>query len=48
MAWFMAGYLLVAAAFYGYISATAVEEPYLGIDERGLYSTTTEDLRKAA
>jgi hypothetical protein len=50
MMWFLSGYLLVAAAFYGYISATAAEDPYIGVDERGLttYTQSTEDLRKAA
>jgi hypothetical protein len=49
MMWFIAGYLLAAAGFYGYISATATEEPYVGADELGLtYSQSTEDLRKAA
>ena len=49
MMWFLAGYLLVAAAFYGYISATATEDPYVGMDERGLTQPqSSEDLRKAA
>jgi hypothetical protein len=50
MLWFLAGYLLVAAAFYGYVTVTAKEDPYLGIDEIGLTRTTisSEELRKAA
>jgi len=49
MMWFLAGYLLVAGAFYGYVSATATEEPYIGADERGLtFTQSTEDIRKAA
>jgi len=27
MLWFLSGYILAAAAFYTYITATAVEEP---------------------
>jgi|GEM_PF-6245579 hypothetical protein len=48
MMWFIAGYLLVAAAFYGYITATATEDPYVGIEERGLTTQSPEELRKAA
>jgi hypothetical protein len=48
--WFLAGYLLVAVAFYGYISSTATEDPSMGIDERSgiTYTQSTEELRKAA
>ena len=49
MMWFLAGYLLIAGAFYCYISATAEEEPYIVVDERrSTYTQSTEDIRKAA
>jgi hypothetical protein len=50
MLWFIAGYLMLATAFYGYITVTAKEDPYLGIDEVGLPKTTrsSDELRKAA
>jgi hypothetical protein len=49
MMWFLAGYLLVAAAFYGYISATAAEEPSIALEDRATtHSQSADDLRKAA